>query len=162
MAFGCLLVLVVFSIGGRRPLSIPSPSPHQHTTPHQTHTIRYPVESVATMRTIIDAAEGWMERNPIMMEKRIMRNIERVRACVGRGVWGRGFGWLMCVYVCCIAPFRADLRGISRDIVRSPQTSSLSLPAPRPKRNSYISPMRTCPPPSTTRPPPPPCRPLSG
>jgi hypothetical protein len=39
------------------------------------------VESVATMRTIIDAAECWMERNPAMMEKRIMRNIERVRAC---------------------------------------------------------------------------------
>lgn len=38
------------------------------------------MESVATMRTIIDAAEGWMERNPVMMEKRIMRNIERVRA----------------------------------------------------------------------------------
>lgn len=37
------------------------------------------MESVATMRTIIDAAEGWMERNPVMMEKRIMRNIERVR-----------------------------------------------------------------------------------
>ncbi len=31
------------------------------------------------MRTIIDAAECWMDRNPVMMEKRIMRNIERVR-----------------------------------------------------------------------------------
>jgi hypothetical protein len=29
---------------------------------------RYPVESVATMRTIIDAAEQWMDKNPSIVE----------------------------------------------------------------------------------------------
>jgi pyruvate kinase len=38
---------------------------------------KYPVESVATMRSIIDAAETWISRNPVHQHKLILRNMEK-------------------------------------------------------------------------------------
>ncbi|GAB5034392.1 pyruvate kinase [Nannochloropsis oceanica] len=47
---------------------------------------KYPIESIATMRTIIDAAETWIDRNPVHQGKLILRNIEKHEALTNQPV----------------------------------------------------------------------------